>query len=282
MSRPKGWYKQLTIRPVLPVDGYQSYEKICGHVADIYFPIIDEDKIRRLVKENATDSRYISAYTLFQVGKSKCPAYWVNEDLLTALMKSKMSVEIENLNWAMRTGIFMLPKGAILSPENHSIEAIYWHCDIENDLLYWTAVDKVSSFCRRFRITNNANKFTYSDVEDMDSETVVEFNTYLQSIFLRLLLIMEARPEYIDTQSARVVVNKGFSKKNDKDYYEPLWIGKSYRLKREGKEVTGSGTGGSKSPHWRQGFLRNQAYGEGYKERKLVWIEPVFVVGGGE
>jgi hypothetical protein len=47
MSRPKGWYKQLTIRPVLPVGGYQSYEKICGHVADIYFPIIDEEQIMR-------------------------------------------------------------------------------------------------------------------------------------------------------------------------------------------------------------------------------------------
>ncbi|RUS93144.1 hypothetical protein DSM106972_097380 [Dulcicalothrix desertica PCC 7102] len=278
-SKPKGWYKNITLRPVLPVDGYESYEKICGNVANIYFST-NEEEVRRLVLRKPKESMCITVYTFFKVGQAKCPAYWVGGDLITALMQSNLSVEIEKLNWAMVSGIFMLPLGAILSPENHSITAIYWHYDTDNGLLYWVGVDDLSSYCRRFSIINNENKLIYNDIKELDAGVVVEFNQHLQSIFLRLLLIMECRPEYVETESARVVVNKGFSKKNDKDYYQPLWIGKDYRLKREGKESTSGATGSSKAPHWRRGFLRNQAYGEGYKERKLVWIEPVFVVGG--
>lgn len=280
-KKPKGWYHQIVSRPVVHVDGFAPYEKICENVANIYFAVDPSFDIERKVITHAKDSKYVSAYTLYKVGQAKCPAYWVNPDILIALTDSDLSVELENLNWAMKTGIFMLPKGAILSPENYSIEAIYWHWDSEKYLLYWAATDAVSSYCRRFRIIDHDKKFRYTDVQDLSSETVVSFNDYLQSVFFKLLLIMEARPEYVDTTSERIVINKGFSKSNDKDYYKPLWIGKEYKLKREGNtENTGASTGNSKSVHWRRGYLRNQAYGEGRQKRKLIWIEPVLVMGG--
>jgi hypothetical protein len=279
-KKPKGWYKEIVLRPVLNVDGYMQYEKICGHVADIYYSV-NHKNIEQQVLEHARESVYISTYTLFKVGEAKCPAYWVNNDLLTALAQSDLSVEADDLNWAMKTGIFMIPIGAILSPEKYAVQAIYWYCDKERGLLYWAATDGINFFCRRFRVEDNQRKFTYTDAQELSSEVVVEFNEYLQSIFLRLLLMMEARPEYVDTTSERVTINKGFSKSNDKDYYKPLWIGKEYRLKREGNtENTGATTGSSKSVHWRRGYLRNQAYGEGRQKRKLIWIEPVLVMGG--
>ena len=53
-KKPKGWYKALAIRPVIHVDGYESYEKVCGHVADIYFT----------GRETHHGVRLVRAYTL--------------------------------------------------------------------------------------------------------------------------------------------------------------------------------------------------------------------------
>ncbi|MFM6847120.1 MAG: hypothetical protein ACKPKS_25590, partial [Dolichospermum sp.] len=75
----------------------------------------------------------------------------MGKDLLEALMQSDLTIEADNLHWAMKTGIFMLPKNVIMSPENYSIDAIYWHYDTDEELIYWTGIDKESSFCRRFK-----------------------------------------------------------------------------------------------------------------------------------
>jgi hypothetical protein len=280
-KKPKGWYKEIVIRPVVHVDGYESYEKICSFVADIYYST-EEQKLLRQLRTNPGESIYITLYTLFKVGQAKCPAYWVNKDLLEALLQSVLTVEIESLNWAMKTGMFMLPKGVILSPENRSVDAIFWNYDSEADILYWAATDGSSSFCRRFKL--NGQKVTYTDSEDIDPKVVKGFNEYLQSIFLRLILIMECRPELVDTTSEVIRINKGFGKAQAQDFYQPLWLGLGYRLKREGTQSSegSSGTHGTKSVHWRRGFLRNQPYGEGRQQRKLVWIEPVLVMGGKE
>ncbi|MDZ8139061.1 MAG: hypothetical protein RM049_27905 [Nostoc sp. DedQUE04] len=280
-KKPKGWFNEIVIRPVVHVDGYESYEKMCGIVADIYYSA-EEQKLLHQLRTNPTESIYITLYTLFKVGIAKCPAYWVNKDLLEALMQSVLTVEIDNLNWTMKTGMFMLPKGVILSPENKSVEAIFWHYDSEANTIYWAATDESSSFCRRFKL--DGEKFSYTDTEDIDPKVVKGFNEYLHSIFLRLILIMECRPELVDTTSELVRVNKGFGKAQAQDFYQPLWLGLGYRLKREGTQSSegSSATHGSKSVHWRRGFLRNQPYGEGRQQRKLVWIEPVLVMGGKE
>ncbi|MCG6135159.1 MAG: hypothetical protein MET45_10910 [Nostoc sp. LLA-1] len=280
-KKPKSWYKEIVIRPVVPVDGYESYEKICSFVADIYYSV-EEQKLQRKLITDPGESRYISIYTLFKVGKAKCPAYWINKDLLEALLQSVLTVEIDSLNWAMKTGMFMLPKGVILSPENKNVDAIFWNYDSEADMLYWVATDGSSSFCRRFKL--NGQKISYTDVQDIDSNVVKGFNEYLQSIFLRLILIMECRPELVATTSEVVKMNKGFGKAQVQDFYQPLWLGQGYKFKREGTQSSegSSSTHGTKSVHWRRGFLRNQPYGEGRQQRKLVWIEPVLVMGGKE
>jgi hypothetical protein len=278
-KKPKGWYKQLVLRPVVYVEGYESYEKICSTVADAYFSTEEEFLLKKIVA-NPKDSMYISFYTLFKVGQAKCPAYWANKDLLEALMQSDLTVEADSLNWAMKTGMFLLPKNAIISPEQRSIDAIFWHHDIDNHLLYWAASDGVSLFCRRFKSTDNLRKLIYTDVQDFNPQLVTEFNEYLQAIFLRLILIMECRTDLVDTTSDVIRVNKGFGREQAQDFYQPLWIGQNYRVKRENESIEGSSsTGTSKSVHWRRGFLRNQPYGEGRQHRKLIWIEPVLVMG---
>jgi hypothetical protein len=275
-KKPKGWYEAIAIRPVMHVDGYEHYEKVCGHVADIFFST-EEKELRQKLVTNSKDSIYITLYTLYKVGEAKCPAYWVGKDLLTALLQSELSVEVESLNWAMKTGIFMLPKEIISSPEERSIYAIFWHYDAVDELLYWTTTDGDSFFCRRFKVGENLREFTYTDVEDYNPQAVADFNEYLQAIFLRLILIMECRPELVEKEAQVVKVNKGFAKDKTKDFYEPLWIGRNYAIRRDVQDK--GGTHASPRVHWRRGYLRNQPYGEGRQQRKLVWIEPVLVMG---
>ncbi|NJL64763.1 MAG: hypothetical protein HC903_26815 [Methylacidiphilales bacterium] len=280
LKKPKGWYKEIALRPVARVDGYESYEKICGIVAEMYYSVKEEDLLWGL-KNNPAESKYITLYTLFKIGQAKCPAYWVGKDLLEALQQSLLTVEIQELNWAMKTGLFMLPKDVIFSPENKSVDAIYWHYDTEQDILFWACSDGDSFFCRRFKL--NGQKLTFTDSEDIDPKVVAGFNEYIQSIFLRLILIMQCRPELVDAEEKRqkVTVNQGFGKAQAQDLYQPLWIGQEYRLKREGTVSSdGSKQVGTRSPDWRRGFIRNQPYGEGRQKRKLVWIEPVLVMGG--
>jgi hypothetical protein len=283
-KKPKGWYKEIVLRPVVHVEGYESYEKICAHAADGYY-CADEKTLLSGLATKPKESMYISLYTLFKVGQAKCPAYWVGKDLLEALMQSVLTVEVDSLNWAIKTGLFMLPKDVIFSPEQHSVDAIYWHYDTQNDALYWTATDGSSLFCRKIKVKTELIKLTYIDVDaqDLDPNVVKGFNEYLQAIFLRLLLIMECRPELIQSESQRqkVTVNQGFGKNQAQEFYQPLWLGQGYRLKRESQtNASNDVKHGTKSLHWRRGFLRNQPYGEGRQKRKIVWIEPVLVMGG--
>ena len=171
----------------------------------------------------------------------------------------------------------MLPKGIISSPGGDSIFTIYWHYDTVKKFLYWTATDKEHFFCRRFGVNSDVIKSSHTDVTDYDPQAVQDFNSHLQNIFLRLILIMECRPELVETETQVVRANKGFAKSNAQDFYQPLWIGRNYAIRRDVQDQGGSHA--SPRVHWRKGFLRNQPYGEGRQQRKLVWIEPVIVLG---
>jgi hypothetical protein len=274
-KRPPGWYKTLVNRPVVNVDGYDRYEKICGSIADVFF-FADKEKLLWQVTHNSTDTKNIIFYTFYKLGEAKCPAYWVGKELLTALMQSELTVEIDSLHWAMKTGIFMLPKGPVASPGGNSISIVCWHFEPDEKTLYWTALDSEDIFCRKFTVDPEAMQSRFADVIDYGPKTVGEFNDYLQAIFLRLILIMECRPELVETES-QAIVRKGFAKNSDRDLYEPLWIGRNYTVRRDATDRGGSHA--SPRMHWRKGFLRNQPYGEGRQQRKLVWIEPVLVMG---
>lgn len=56
----------------------------------------------------------------------------------------------------------------------------------------------------------------------------------------------------------------------------PRWIGKDYQPR---KSSDSGETHASPVEHWRQGHWRQQVCGEGFKDRKLIWIRPVFVNG---
>lgn len=61
------------------------------------------------------------------------------------------------------------------------------------------------------------------------------------------------------------------------ELWSPRWIGKHYAR----KQIIGgvpSGTHASPRMHWRRGHWRNQPVGEGRKDRRRTWIEPILVM----
>ncbi len=62
-KKPKSWYKQIVLRPVVHVDGYASYEKICNYVAENYFSV-DERSLKTGLRDNPRESKFVTYYTL--------------------------------------------------------------------------------------------------------------------------------------------------------------------------------------------------------------------------
>jgi hypothetical protein len=269
--------EKICIRPVIDPEGYEKYERICQQIAKIYFTT-DKAAVDRALILTPKDSRFVTIHTLLEVGEAKCPAYWISRDLLTALMQSQMQVEPETLHWAMKVGMIMLPLGMVRSPGGYSTQAILWH--VTDRELFWVAICEQDCFCRRFTFGGNKKQFT--DTESYDPKDIESFNNYLQSVFLRIMVLMEARPELIEESAETTCINRGFAKNSAKTLYQPHWIGKEYRLRTQNPHPGGIHASRKIRMHWRKGFLRLQAWGEGRKQRKLIWIEPTLVMGAAE
>ncbi len=97
----------------------------------------------------------------------------------------------------------------------------------------------------------------------------------IRNFFVNAVLLMANYPEMLETGSllerAKERIGRGPVTKTE--YWAPNWLGRRYkRVKRS----DGMSESSHASPmfHWRKGHWRNQACGEGRKDRKQVWIEP--------
>ncbi len=277
-AKVKYYSDAMVLRPVGRVKGYDSHEDVCNYIAKAFTHLTMESmetgKIVELTKKNS-----ISLRSMIMAGVNGCPTYWVGKDLLRSLLQSEIN-NIENLDGltGQEAGILMLPYGEISDPLGASCTSIYWYYDRDRKALYWNAKSGDNFFGRRYQFgTKEEGPHIYS--EGLPDEQLCDFNSYLQSVLIRLLLVKQTRPEMLDDpaqQKSVVAQGQGFGAQSEqKLLYSPLWLGKNYRSKSQG---TATGTG-SKSPHWRRGFIRNQRHGPGLQSTKLIWIEPVMVLG---
>lgn len=118
--------------------------------------------------------------------------------------------------------------------------------------------------------------------EDL-SEKDEPFLDNIGTIAFGTLLAMNARPELLERGKLLRKVAKG---EKVREFWSPNVIGSRYKLKREVPKVVGGkfvhatregGTHASPRMHWRRGHFRNQAHGEGRRDRKTIWIEPTLI-----
>lgn len=92
----------------------------------------------------------------------------------------------------------------------------------------------------------------------------------LPGLVFNTLFAMAARPEYIET-GHRI----GTHKKSKSELWTPNIIGRKYATKTDPNAETG--THASPRMHWRRGHFRQQAFGVGRAEHKILWIEPMLI-----
>jgi hypothetical protein len=270
-SKPSGWYKQLVRRPVKYVEGYYSFEKVCSTIADIYYSTSPEKAYRyHLTYPKKTE--YITIFVHSSVAQEKIPCYWIEKELLNALNNSSINIKFEELHWAVKTGLVMIPKNTLLSPEGHHVRYIAWHL-FHDGAIYYSAFDGDNFYCRKRTIAPGS---VYCSTETSSEEEVINFNDYLESILFKLMFLMECRPEIIEKEQVLKRNHSGFGNTVQPDYYEPLWIGKSYRYQSLSENKNRIEKKGIK-PHLRRGFMKMQHYGKNRSQRKKIWIEPILV-----
>ncbi len=134
------------------------------------------------------------------------------------------------------------------------------------------------SLGREFQMTESEKKKLESgvlkDVGIQDPKVEHALHASMMSLGLKVLLSMEANPQFIERQSRPFRVAKMKHGKMLDETWQPQMVGLKYR--HPVKPWQG-GTHASPKFHRRQGFLRNQAHGPGRTLRKVVQIFPVWV-----
>lgn len=245
------------------------------------------------------------------------PMYYLTYDLADALMKTRpAAVNWQKMRLPFESAVFMLPKGILHhSGEGHDVSFVSysrnyageevqvpvpwpqqkdWILEHKNPsftvivrtcngaTLHWTLADKnpTIEFSEELeRLIDDApyhiNSLRDVELGDADRET------QLRGIILlfNILLFITSKPEMVE----RGQLLKRVTKKRElpAEYWSPHFIGRTYKMRRIGKQQPQGGHHASPRGHWVSGFWREQPYGPKFELRRTLWIEP-FWRGGDE
>lgn len=104
-----------------------------------------------------------------------------------------------------------------------------------------------------------------------------EFNKWLMLLALKLILVMNARPEQVSRGSLLRSVKPKRTGDPRVEYWSPNVLGRSYSVATEGDTTAAPGEQGHRRMHWRRGHFRQQPHGPNMSLRKTIWLEPCLV-----
>lgn len=113
---------------------------------------------------------------------------------------------------------------------------------------------------KRLQAQMNSEKLTPQAFGDPN------YSSYITGLIANLILIMQARPEYVETSDKVVRITK-----HGKSILSPNFIGRNYQIKQMDRTDP---QGHYTELGWRCGHYRNQPVGPGRSETRLIWIDP--------
>ena len=122
------------------------------------------------------------------------------------------------------------------------------------------------------------DKATAEQVDNGSAPAMVcsgDFASHMAGIVANILLVMQARPELVERGG-----RTGKRLASGVPAYGPTFIGRKYTTETRGPRLAGT-TGHFTELRWVAGHLRNQAYGKGRTDRKLILIDPFLRYGAG-
>lgn len=232
----------------------------------------------------------------------RMPTYFVHPGLLAAAANTAAPAGFAfgELKWPLDAMTFVLKPGTLVSPEDGPITflsvakflapgpggstQIGFFAQTEKGITFSSYLDvfgsseiELISKDAPWLMENGGFESPILDPQETSSSAApadVDFSKRLHSITLRLMLLMQFRPEFV-VEGREVRPARNDRKKTAIALWSPNVIGAGYAMRTERSEP--SETGISPRSHWRRGHWRSQAYGEGMLLRKTLWIEPVYI-----
>lgn len=302
-------YGSMTKRPYANPPGYTRFDLVAERLStQIYalFQMWNGERLGFAEQIAWTLSTYIA--------QLKAPIYWMQRDLLQALMHTRMPKSVGHLARPMPCAVIMLPIGLVQTPDQESVDFIGFYHFVGGEKLPDIVIPRngkvvVPSAPQGdrlwvFTVTNGGTMYASSSdlkVEDgcleLDQgtwrpspieeveilrENPVEveqaFLRTIESLALQTILLMQSRPDLIDGD-ATARSFKGVSNTKKLLPRQPRWVGRDYKIRTKGP---GTGHHASPESHWRQGHERRVVVGKGRLERRWRWFEPVLVNAGKE
>jgi hypothetical protein len=172
------------------------------------------------------------------------------------------------------------PKGKheLCAPEDTFTFSIYLRT-VEGHTLHWTYNKELRlvDLKNEAELTELQENYSHSSVlfpgayQDFTAHDIAAMTRAIKLIF-NTILLMTHKPELVEGARLLKRVRKGPGQAVE--YWKPHIIGRSYKLRYEHHE--GTGTHASPRGHWVTGFWREQAHGPQRSLRKTQWIEPYF------
>jgi hypothetical protein len=251
----------------------------------------------------------IAYLALSRLGSLDVPTYFVGREMADALMRTDLPEKftLEDLRWPLPALQICLPEGVLVDSIGHSyttmviaqvdegqsyrlvpgiedagviapataivtlaysptaIGTACWHHELNSDPV---SIGSVDQFVRPLSRSE----------ENADSDRISkEFADTCRRLAIQVMLAMVARPEMIEIEAlARPPKVKG-GKEIHPGLWNPNFIGRAYRSKITSNQEEGDSEDGKKRTHWRRGHFRNYLVSRGFKEDKVLWIEPILV-----
>lgn len=220
------------------------------------------------------------------------PVYCIRKQLVEEIgltdVCEKTSVLAE-LQIAIPTFILFVPENIVGSPTDKTESTVKYiviqHKEINTEThksaIYWIAMDSCKQFsvgARKIRQNGEYSKNSIVENVNLVNRQEVEKKFFsLQNLILQSLMLLQVYPELAEQMTfAQTHEVKGFGKINHESQYRlPRWLG-TERIKRI-YERSDNQSGIPKCPHVRSGHWRSQPHGKQNKERKTIWVRPVWV-----
>lgn len=232
------------------------------------------------------------------------PVWWIGKDLVEALQATDLppGLRFADVPYPLPSFALILPRGLIKDGEGGDVE--YIQCNVtpvEEDLKYHRGLFTVSTMVsfnpagapskpgpayhnteflddaivQAFQGINERPILSYGYAEHVDGDT--DMVKRIARVAISASFLLASRPDLVEAQENPIRRVRSSLHGGGKVPLQSLrWLGRTYRTIRP-SPVPGQGTHASPRLHWRRGHWRDQRIGEGRKQRKIVWIQPVLV-----
>ncbi|NEO02214.1 MAG: hypothetical protein F6K50_44695, partial [Moorea sp. SIO3I7] len=256
--------------------GYKPWKEIYADVKHNY-RLYDEAHENNLQPHQYTQEVASAFVQLMWVMEGQGKLYTISKDLMTAFSNTDVSESMfEGISLKSDEEAFCLlpPIGSLVNSKGITLDWIAF--SMTDKALDWdykfiaSGNYKVGQIFYNWTITwgiNNGSLVWDEKKTKSFHQKDQENSRKVRNLVMQILIAQRFYPELF--VQPKYTPGQGFIGKPKEQ--SPIIIGAGYKLQKK------SDASGSKTAHFRRGHYRNQPYGEGRSQRKLIWIEPVWV-----